>query len=161
MNYFLDLMEGTPGFHPLRVDESTGSTMAGWYCPQALYAAEELGGLPITRYVEAVSAEIGIPLTTGANFPLHTHRYFRDFDLIHAGKPSRILFADRDVRILDEKLKASEDIPCFSIPWFIRYLPEEIQKYANGFKKVSAHYRELLDGTENDGIGGHWYAAVN
>ena len=161
MNYFLDLMEGTPGFRPIRVDESTGSTMAGWYCPQALYAAEELGGLPIGRYAEAVSAEIGIHLTTGANFPLHTHPYFHDIDLYHAGKPTRILFAERDVRELDKKLTASENIPCISIPWFVKYLPGEVEKYANGFKKVSAHYMDLLDGAENDGAGGHWYNAVN
>ena len=161
MNFFLDRMEGTPGFRPIRVDESTGSTMAGWYSPQALYVAEELEGLPIGRYAEAVSAEIGMHISTGANFPLHTHPYFRDIDLYHAGKPTRILFAERDVRELDEKLKASEDIPCISIPWFVKYLPEEIEKYANGFKKVSAHYKELLDGAENDGTGGHWYAAVN
>ena len=161
MNYFLDLMEGTPGFRPIRVDEATGSTMAGWYCPQALYVAEELGGLPIGRYAEAVSAEIGMHISTGANFPLHTHPYFHDIDLYHAGKPTRILFAERDVRELDEKLKASEDIPCISIPWFVKYLPGEIEKYAAGFRKVSAHYRDLLDGAENDGTGGHWYAAVN
>ncbi len=161
MNYFLDLMEGTPGFRAIRVDESTGSTMAGWYYPQALYVAEELGDLPISRYVEAVSAEIGRKLTTGANYPLHTHPYFHDIDLYHAGKPTRILFAERDVRELDKKLTASENIPCFLIPWFVKYMPEEIVKYANAFKKVSAHYKDLLDGSGDKDSGGHWYAAVN
>ena len=160
MNYFLDLMEGTPGFHPIRVDESTGSTMGGWYNPVALYATEELGGLPIKTYIEAVEEETGYHGWSGGNYPLHTHRLFQDYDLYHAGKPTRILFADRDVRDLDYALKASEDIPCLGIPWFKLYRPELIEMYANGYKKVSAHYRELLG--ENGGeIGGMWYHSVH
>ena len=62
---------------------------------------------------------------------------------------------------MDDKLKASENIPCFSIPWFVKYMPEEIEKIAAGFKKVSAHYQDLLDGASDEGAGGHWYAAVN
>ncbi len=161
MNYFLDLLEDTPGFHPIRVDESTGSTMAGWYCPQAMYAAEELGGLPLSVYLSAVKDETGFRGGSGANYPLHTHKLFQDYDLIHAGKPTRILFADRDVRDLDYALKASENIPCFAIPWFKNYLPEYIEMYANGYKKVAAHYRELLDGQGQSGVGGHWYNAVH
>ena len=160
MNYFLDLMEGTPGFHPVRVDESTGSNMAGWYCPQAMYAAEELGGLPLSRYLEAVEAETGFHSEIGANFPLHTHPYFQTFDLFHAGKPTRILFTDRDVRELDKALAPSETIPCFSIPWFVKYMPDEIERFANAYKKVSAHWQDLMDGRTGTDAGGHWYAPV-
>ncbi len=160
MNHFLDLMEGTPGFHPIRVDESTGSNMAGWYCPQAMYAAEELGGLPLNKYLEAVEAETGFHGESGANFPLHTHPYFQTFDLYRIGKPTRILFTDRDVRELDKALAPSENIPCFSIPWFVKYLPEEIERYANGYKKVSAHWRDLLGEEGAADAGGHWYAPV-
>ena len=44
MNYFWDQLEGLPGIRPIRVDESTGSNMAGWYCAQGLYRPEELHG---------------------------------------------------------------------------------------------------------------------
>ena len=37
MNYFWDLMEEIPGVQAIRVDESTGSNMAGWYCPHGIY----------------------------------------------------------------------------------------------------------------------------
>lgn len=161
MNYFLDLLEGTPGFKPLRVDESTGSNMAGWYCPHAMYASEELGGLSINRYLEAVSAETGMQFSSGANYPLHTHKFFRDCDLWKTGKPTRITFADRDVRELDKALERSENIPCFSIPWFVKYMPEEIEKFANAYKKVSYHYKELLTGDEQSAVSGHWYNQVN
>ena len=33
INYFWDLLEGVPGIRAHRVDESTGSNMAGWYRP--------------------------------------------------------------------------------------------------------------------------------
>ncbi|MBO4367200.1 MAG: aminotransferase class V-fold PLP-dependent enzyme [Clostridia bacterium] len=161
MNYFLDLLEGTPGFHPIRVDEKTGSNMAGWYTPQALYAAEELEGLPIEDYLRAVQAETGFLGTSGANYPLHTHPLFQDIDLYHSGKPTRIQFAERDVRKLDEALRASEDIPCFSIPRFSVYMPEYIEKFARGYRKVSENYRELLKNKGENRIGGQWYHSVD
>ncbi len=161
MNYFLDLMEGVPGFKAIRVDESTGSNMAGWYYPQALYVAEELGGLPIGRYIDAVEAETGFRAGTGANFPLHTHQYFKDFDLFGLGKPTRTLYADRDVRELDAGLKQSENIPCMNIPWFVKFIPEWIEKYAEGYKKVSENYKDLLEDAKDTGVGGNWYHAVN
>ena len=37
MNYFWDKLEGVPGIRALRVDESEGSNMAGWYCARGLY----------------------------------------------------------------------------------------------------------------------------
>lgn len=161
MNYFLDLLEGVPGFHAIRVDESTGSNMAGWYCPMAMYAAEELGGLPLSRYLDAVNAETGLHLVSGGNYPLHTHKLFQDMDLYNAGKPTRILYADRDIRELDAACIDSEDIPCFSIPWFVKFMPEYIEQYANAFKKVSENYKSLLEESEDEGVSGHWYNPVN
>ena len=57
MNYFWDLLEGLPGIRPIRVDESTGSNMAGFYAAQGLYISEELHGLSVNRFCEAVRAE--------------------------------------------------------------------------------------------------------
>lgn len=161
MNYFLDQMEGVPGFHPIRVDESTGSNMAGWYAAKAMYCAEELGGLPVSRYLEAVNAEIGQVTGSGGNYPLHTHALFRDMDLYNAGKPTRILFTERDVRELDEACKASEDIPCISIPRFVKFMPEYIDQFVSAYKKVSAHYKELLEEGNDGGVSGQWYGVVN
>lgn len=161
MNYFLDCLEGTPGFRPLRVDESTGSTMAGWYNPFGMYVPEEVGGLSVKKFMEALKAETGFQSQSGANYPLHTHRFYQDLDLIHAGKPTRILFADRDVREMDKELKRSENINCILLPWFVKYMPEEIEKYANGFRKVFLHYRDLLSEEQKQGVGGQWFHAVN
>jgi len=144
MNYFVDLLEGVPGLHPIRPKEE-GSDMAGWYSAQIIYKSEELGGLSADRFMDAVYEETGYRGSVGGNAPLHTHPYFKDFDLFQLGKPTRIAFADRDVRELDEALKPSEEIVCVSIPGFRVYLPEYIEQYAMGYRKVAENYQQILD----------------
>ena len=157
MNYFCDLMEGVKGFRNIRVDEKDGSDMAGWYSPNILYIPEELGGLSEEKFLEALKAETGYSGYSGANNCLHTHNMLQDYDGLHTGKPSRILFADRDVREFDKALEPSEKIRTLSIPWFKVYKPEYIEMYANGYKKVVAHYRELLDENQDSDVGGIWH----
>lgn len=157
MNYFHDLMEGVKGFRGIRVDEKDGSNMGGWYAPNALYVPEELGGLSIDKYIEALYAETGFQSYSGANICLHTHKMLQYYDGLHLGKPSRILYADRDVRELDKALEPSENILTVAIPWFKKFMPEYIEMYANGFKKIAEHYEELLDGNENSEAGGIWH----
>ena len=151
MNYFWDLLEGVPGLRAHRVDESTGSTMGGWYAAHGLYVPEELGGLSITRFTEAVTAE-GFGCGGGANMPLHTHGVFQQADVYGDGKPSRIAFAERDVRELDASLARSIKIEenTYNIPWFKHYRPEVIEQYANAFKKVALNYKELLEGDKGN-----------
>ncbi|MDH7569411.1 MAG: DegT/DnrJ/EryC1/StrS family aminotransferase, partial [Armatimonadota bacterium] len=57
MNYFWDLLEGVPGVKAHRPPKESGSTMGGWYAAHGLYRAEELEGLPIQKFCEAVRAE--------------------------------------------------------------------------------------------------------
>lgn len=151
MNYFWDLLEGVPGIRAHRVDEKTGSTMGGWYIPHGLYVSEELGGLSVSRFCEAVTAE-GYRCSAGANLPLHTHGLFKEADVYGDGKPTRIAFAERDVREDDKNLGPAEEIGknLFYVPWLKRFDPELIEQYANAFKKVSKNYKELLDGDKGD-----------
>lgn len=160
MNYFWDQLEGLPGIRPLRVDESTGSNMAGWYSPHCLYIAEELHGLSVKRFCEAVRAE-GVSTWEGGNFCLHTHAFFKDFDLRNSGKPSRIEYNDRDVRLDDDKCKPSEDKLCFSAPWF-KYLDKEfIELYAKAFRKVIENHEQLIEEDADKTQGGRWYGTEN
>lgn len=159
MNYFWDCLEGVPGLKAHRVDESTGSNMAGWYASHGLYRSEELGGLSITRFIEALNAE-GCPEYAGCNNALHTHSLFNTCDVYGAGKPTRIANAERDVRQLDSSLPISEKIGAsiYSIPWFKHYRPEIIEMYANAYRKVAENYKELLPGDKGNpaNIGG-WH----
>ncbi|MBN2853832.1 MAG: aminotransferase class V-fold PLP-dependent enzyme [Clostridia bacterium] len=145
MNYFWDLLEGVPGLIPHRVDEKDGNTMGGWYAPKGIYDSKALGGLSVTRFCEAVSAE-GVDCSPGANLALHTHSLLQTCDVYGHGKPTRIANADRDVRLLDESLAPSEEIGAmtYSIPWFKKFYPEIIEEYANAYKKVALNYMELL-----------------
>lgn len=163
INYFWDLLEGVPGMHPHRVDESEGSTMAGWYLPHYTYHPEELGGLDIHVFSDAVKAETGFGSVPGGNFPLHTHPIFQTFDPIGLGKPARIAFAHRDVRELDKDLTPSEKIICAGLPYFRKYMPEYIRLYAEGFRKVAENYEQLLhmSNNNNNQADGQWYGKVN
>ena len=161
MNYFWDLLEGKPGIRAIRVDESTGSNMAGWYCPQGAYHPEELGGLSVDKFCEAVRAEVG-SCNAGGNFCLHTHSYFKSFDMIHLGKPGRTAFnEDADIKN-DDFCKPSEYIYCFSIPWFKKMNREWIELYAQAYIKVIENYEELLEepDAKKRSQSGCWYGAV-
>ncbi|MBQ2840381.1 MAG: DegT/DnrJ/EryC1/StrS family aminotransferase [Oscillospiraceae bacterium] len=160
MNYFWDLLEGVPGIRAHRVDESTGSNMAGWYAAHGLYVPEELEGLSVTRFCEALRAEGVDAVSAGCNLPLHTHPLFQVADVYNDGKPTRIAFTDKDVREMDNDLDVCEDIGArtYSIPWFKNYEPEVIEQYANAFKKVCANYKELLaDDPGNPAQLGGWH----
>ncbi len=151
MNYFWDLLEGVPGLRAHRVDEKTGSNMAGWYAAKGLYRPEELGGLSVTRFCEAVAAE-GAPASPGCNLALHTHPLFQTADVYGVGKPTRIAFTDRDVRELDQDLGPAVAIGkhTYNIPWFKHYVPEIIEQYAEAYKKCALNYKELLADDKGD-----------
>jgi perosamine synthetase len=138
MNRFWDVLEGTPGLRPHRPARDSGSTMGGWYNPLGHYVPEELGGLPVDRFIEAVKAEGG-RCGRGCNFPLHLHPLLNDADIFGDGKPTRIAFADRDVRQPAGSLPVSEALAerCYGIPWFKHDRAEDIGRYAAAFKKVA------------------------
>lgn len=148
MNYFWDLLEGVPGLKAHRVDESTGSTMGGWYAARGIYKSEELGGLSVTRYCEAVRAE-GVPeATPGCNLPLHTHALFNTADIYGDGKPTRIANSKHDILGMDNDLTVAENFgsSVYAIPWFKHFDKSIIEEYAEAYRKVALNYKELLEG---------------
>ena len=163
MNYMYDQLEKLPGLKPVRVDESTGSNMAGFYAPTIRYFPEELDGLSINTYLEAVNKEIGkdsdfLFIVSGGNFCLHKHNFFKTFDVNNAGAPTCTANAERDVRALDDALLESEMRQCFSVPWFKTLDKELIDPVVQAFKTVTENYKELLsiDKNNND-QGGRWH----
>lgn len=161
MTYFWDQLEGLPGIKPIRVDESTGSNMAGWYSPHGAYFPEELHGLSVKRFAEAVRAEIDGFCYDGGNFCLHTHQFFKTFDMTNKGTPSRIAYNDRDVRADDSLCDPSLEKFCFSVPRF-NYLDREvIDLYVAGYRKVIENHMQLLEDDKKEAQGGRWYGAEN
>lgn len=146
MNYFWDLLAGVPGLRAHRPPRDSGSNMAGWYSPRGLYRPEELGGLSVTRFAEAVRAE-GSICTPGVNRPLHLHPLLNTCDVYGHGGPTRIAHADRDLCQPPGSLPVSEKIGTltYRIPWFKRYCPETIEEHADAYRKVAENYGELLE----------------
>jgi len=144
LNRFWDLLEGAPGLRAHRPEKGYGSTMGGWYCPAGIYVAEELGGVPIQKFVEAVSAE-GVSTSAGINFPLHLHPVFNTVDIYGDGKPTRIAFSDRDLRQGPGSLPNAEAAAdrTFRIPYFKHDRPETIERHAAAFRKVATQADKL------------------
>lgn len=157
MNHFWDMLDGVAGIKAHRVNESEGSTMGGWYSPHGIYKSDELHGLSVSRFCEALRAE-GFSTSPGANYALHTHPALQNFSLMKTDKPTRIAFAKRDVRELDKALRVCSEVQVFSIPWFKKYYPEQIKLYADAVKKVIENHEDLLESNSGkDEVTGRWY----
>jgi len=152
MNHFWDLLEGVPGIRAHRPPKGSGSTMGGWYAAHGIYKPEELGGLSVSRYTEAVRAEGVATCFPGCNKPLHLHPLFITADIYGHGKPTRIANSNRDLREAKGSLPESERFGelVYEIPWFKHYRREIIEEYANAFRKASANYKELLAGDKGN-----------
>ncbi len=162
LNYFWDLLEGVPGLRAHRTDPKDPKTnMGGWYCAHGLYVPDELGGLSVTRFAEAVRAE-GSVCSGGSNRPLHLHPVFNTADVYGDGKPTRIAFSDRDLRQRKGSLPVSEaaNARIYFIPAFKKFYPRLIEEHAMAFRKAAENYKELLKGDPGDSprLGG-WHFA--
>jgi len=158
MNYFWDLLEGVPGIKAHR-PSWPDSTMGGWYAAHGLYRPEELGGLSVTQFCRAVSAE-GVSCSPGANKPLHLHPLFNTVDVYGHGKPTRIANSDRDLRQPPGSLPVTELMPkrCYSIPWFKHFDKQIIEEHALAYRKAAENYERLLqdDPGDPESLGG-WH----
>jgi dTDP-4-amino-4,6-dideoxygalactose transaminase len=149
MNYFWDRLAGCPGVRAHRPAKGTGSTMGGWYAPQGLYVAEELGGLPMDRFCEAVTAE-GLDTGSLPNYPLHMHPLCREADIYGHGKPTIIAHARRDVRQKPGSLPVCEAARgrVFCIPSFKKFRKRQIDQYVAAIRKVAAGAASLMGETK-------------
>lgn len=156
MNRFWDLLAGCPGVRAHRVDPASGSTMGGWYNPHGLYAAEELDGLSLSRFLAALEAEGVGRLGAGINLPLHLHPLFRDLDVYGRGAPTN--GGPTDGLPVAEGIYART----FHVPWFKHDRAEVIERYAAAFRKVASHAGALRADDPGDPPGfGLWPGAAD
>lgn len=146
MNAFWDGWEslGLPGIAAHRPPKDSGLTMGGWYNPLARYDAAALNGVPVERFCAALNAE-GFRCSPGANKPMHSHPLFHEADVYHAGKPTNIAHANRDLRMPPGSLPHAEAVASrvFCIPWFKHNRPDEISAFVAALAKVA---RAALEG---------------
>ena len=160
MNHFWDLLEGLPGIKAHRPRLDSGTTMGGWYAALGHYRPEELEGLSVHRFCEAVASEGGF-CRPGCNKALHLHPLFNTVDVYHQGRPTRIATLPKGVDIRQPlgSLPVSEAIQArvLAIPWFKHYRPEIIGEHVAAFRKVVENYRDLLPGDPgNPPESGNW-----
>ena len=147
---FWDQLEGTPGIRAHRPAKDSGLTKGGWYIPAGLFASEELGGLSINRFCEALTAE-GVPgVAAGVNAPLHKHALFSSVDVYHHGRPTNSANLPAGVENREDR----KDLPVasalgnriFQLPYMKHFDRELIGQYVAAIQKVCANYTDLLDG---------------
>ena len=159
MNYFWDKLEGVPGLRSHRPTDK-GSTKGGWYCAKGLYCAEELHGLSMGRFCDAVIAE-GCGCRPGCNSPLHHHALFNTFDIFNQGQAKNIAFNAAGEAALTkfDDLPVSNAAPnyTFYVPWFKKFRPELIDQYVAAIKKVVENHEELLADDPKEVFKGSWF----
>lgn len=151
MNAFWDLLEGVPGLKAHRPAKGSGSEMGGWYAAHGLYRPEDLGGLSVTRFCEAVCAE-GVSCHAGCNRPMHLHPLFNTCDVYGDGRPTRLASPDHDPRQPAGSLPVTEAMNSrvYSIPWFKYNRPAIIAEHAAAYRKVAENYKDLLAADPGD-----------
>jgi dTDP-4-amino-4,6-dideoxygalactose transaminase len=146
MNTFWDRLEGLPGIRGHRPAANSGNTMGGWYNPLGHYLTEELNGLSISRFCEALRAEGLRDCRPGCNLGLHTHPLFHDLDIYRDGKPTNLSASPEASKHWDRDLPVSAGIQSkvFKVPWFRRQRKVAIDQYVDAFHKVVENHEELL-----------------
>ncbi len=159
MNLFWDQLAEVPGLGSHR-PQDPHTTKGGWYAAHGLYHSEELGGLSLRRFCEAVQAEGVSGCIPGCNQALHLHPLLHTVDIFGEGKPSIIanLPEGVDCRQGPGSLPVSEAVQnrTFYIPWFKHFDSTAIEKHSAAFRKVAENYRDLLPGDSAEEVGGLW-----
>jgi dTDP-4-amino-4,6-dideoxygalactose transaminase len=145
MNDYWDCLEGVPGVRAHRPAKDSGSTMGGWYSPAGHYVPDELGGLPVEKFIEAGQAE-GAAIGRARNFIMHLHPFFQEADVYGHGKPTVNAFGTRDYRRGPGSFPVAEQVfdRAFSVPWFKKHQPGLIEQHADALRRVAENYEELL-----------------
>ena len=145
MQYLADEMDKLPGLKVHRPAKESGLTKGAWYSPTCHYAPEELDGLPVSKFIEAMQAE-NMPIFSLGNFPLHQHTVFHEADLFNQGQPTALAFGQRDVRQGKGALPVSEITPSrtFRYSRFTKLDKPLIDRYVGCMKKVIDNRGELL-----------------
>lgn len=158
MNYFWDQIDKLSGLKGIRPEKDSGSTMGGWYACHGLYNPEELSGLSLSRFIEAIDAEGVGGLLAGCNSALNMHPIFSNIDIYGHGKPTQAVNLPEGTLYRQDnvKLPVAEKIQdyTFFAPWFKHFDKNIIDQYVDVFKKVIENHKELLAGDKKIPIKG-------
>jgi perosamine synthetase len=124
-----------------------------YYSYKPSYAPDQLGGLPITRFVEAVRAE-GVPLVRYDSPPLHLLKVFghQDPPFISHGRPEVLVAGGK------RRAYGPGDFPsaeCYvgnllSLPAYTDDVRSQLDQFIEAFDKVARHADELASAASPD-----------
>jgi dTDP-4-amino-4,6-dideoxygalactose transaminase len=139
-------MDKLPGLRAHRPAKNSGTTKGAWYSSACHYNPEELDGLSLQKFIDAMLAE-NLPVGPLCNFPLHLHPVFNDADVFYQGKPTAISFGQRDVRQGKGALPVAETAVdrVFRFPRFVSLeYKNEIDRFVATIEIVIDNRGELL-----------------
>ena len=137
MNLFWEKLEHLPALRPYLSPKDSGSTVGACFLPHMFYNAEEVGGVPLEKFVEAVRAEGG-QCSPAICFALHLHPLYNTADVYGHGKPTRLAHTDRDVRQPEGSLPETESLKekAIMVAWLKRRDEDIIAQQASAYRKV-------------------------
>lgn len=136
--YLLEHLKDTPG---IRVPQPGATLRPSWYGLILKYQPAELGGLPIERYHEALLAEgCAEADRPGSTCPLNLLPLFQDPSGLFPAYEGKFAYRPGD-------FSGAEAFHAGAIKLPVWHREEDIslaRQYVEGFRKVSAHHRDLL-----------------
>jgi dTDP-4-amino-4,6-dideoxygalactose transaminase len=136
------LLEPVPGIHPPQT--LPGATRGGWYGFKARYRADELGGLPMSRYLEALRAE-GVRIKRPGSAPLHHLPVFglTRLEAERLALPWAAALSERKPRVPQCPVADAVYPTLLSLPTFSGDCDEVIGQYGAAFAKVARSWQQL------------------
>lgn len=163
MRYFTDAICKLPGIRA-HYPRDPGSNKAGWYASVVFYDRDKLGGLSLSRFIEALQAEGVRNVHAGCNRPLHQSKLFYDVDIYGHGQPTaRVNWppaSDPLALTGDLPVSAGVNARVITVPWFKHFQPAIIDQYIDAFRKVTAQHQELLVADAQSEVSGIWFKPV-
>jgi len=146
-DYLTREVSGIPGLRPLKADPR--ATLRSHHLYMLRYAAQEVGGLPRDRFVQALVAE-GIPCMGGYSHPLYKNPMFLNQDFYPKGCPITCGHYGQtiDYAAFAEKCPVSERACASEAIWMEHRLllgtRDDMDDIVAAIEKVKAHAADLL-----------------
>ena len=134
----IDGLEGLPGIKTPQLPNGVSHT---WYAFVVQYEADELNGLPIERFYEALQAEGCFELDRpGSTCPLNYHPLFQCPGELFPQYEGKLGYQRGDFPVAEHFHENSLKLPVW-------HTPEDeslVDLYLDAFHKVVDHHKELL-----------------
>jgi len=131
-------LSGIPGIEPPRVPSNVKPT---WYAFLMQYKPEELGGLPVRKFYDAVKGEGGKEIDMpGSTCPLNYHPLFQDPGGMFPQYAGKFSYTKEDFPVAKNFHENSLKLPV----WDRLEDLELAMSYVDTIRKVSENYTELL-----------------